>query len=245
MKEPVLLHTQNEDFIRGLTPHPASLNTQNTTGCMILFLMPFVLAGFFMVGVTIKMLYDEILLNTRSEQVSGIVMSKREYYDEGIKHHIIYRFIVDGVPYYHSQQVNEAYYYTYEVNDAIPITYAPSDPLVSRIQGTSSGGLALFMLLFTTVWSLFVGVAFYSMVVGSWRENHLRKRGEIIIGELHQLDTYKDEGNVWTKVTVGFTAPQTGQYIRGERKYIMTIKKIAEGDPVAVIYQDYRTWEVL
>jgi len=245
-----LLFPQNEAFIRGEKPTPQNKVGVFQSGCVFLFLIPFVVASVFLILFCVNMLYEGFVLSQSSFQTTGQVMALNEHEDEGdIIYSMNYQYILADHIYTDSQSVSADIYAAYQVGQPIDISYAAGDVTVSHITGTDTTPLNLFLLGFTVIWITIVGFM-TTFIVTQWqRTRRLQREGKVIRGELVSIKGEMDEDDYLVTVVARFWSPSTLQTVSGNRRYTCNHLKgkpfQSPGTALAIHYADEKVWEIL
>ncbi|MBN8638822.1 MAG: DUF3592 domain-containing protein [Anaerolineae bacterium] len=248
---PFLLHPQNAAFLSGEQPYPAQYRTARIqTGCLLLFLLPFVAVALFLAAYSSRTIYRQVLLLHSSESVLGQVVERDIIDDEGSNYRLTFTFAVRDRAYEQTQTVALTVYEQYPLGASLPIIYAVDNPDVSYIAGANSWGMDVFLLGFGVCWWLFVVGVIYGLVRSAVRSERLLRHGQLVMGHVVRLQGTLDSENDYTvAVTARFTAPDSQLPTKGTRTYLANhLKAVLLPDaetPLAILYVKTDHWEVL
>jgi hypothetical protein len=248
--EGFLVFPQNARYLRGESGY-AQYGSSANVGCLTAFLIPFVLVALGLVVLTLISLRERVLLMIDSAQTTGVVTERSaQEGDDGIIYHLTYEFRVGDQTYQRRQQVDSTTYWSFETSRAAEIVYVSAEPTISRLRGTDSGAVDLFLLGFTVIWCLIVGVFVVTIDHMRKRMKRLKRDGRPVHAELISITGHDDsDGDYQVTLVVQFKSPASLQLIRGERTYQVNHLKSgvlpSAGAPVVVIYADDEVWEVM
>lgn len=248
---PFLLHPKNAAFLSGQQPYPAQYRSARVqTGCLLIFLLPFVAVALFLAAYSGQTIYRHVMLLRSSDSVVGQVVDRDIVDDDGPNYRLTYAFTVRARSYEQRQTVAPTVYEQHLLGQPIPVIYAVDNPEVSYIAGSNSWGMDAFMLGFGLCWWLFVGGVIYGLVRSAVRRERLLRHGRLIVGHVVRLQGTLDSENDYTlAVTARFTAPDTQLPSKGTRTYPANhLKSVSLPDsetPLAILYVNGNHWEVL
>lgn len=137
-------------------------------GCLLLFYIPFVLAGIFMVFWAIKSWTDYAKLSDRGEvtmaKVSRKWISSGENSDTPM---VEYAFEVNGGHFSNSGSVDWGWYEELQPGSDIEIIYVSDEPSISQIGDDVSTGQAIGITCFALFWNVFICFHAFLMLRGS------------------------------------------------------------------------------
>jgi hypothetical protein len=248
---PFLLHPQNAAFLSGQQPYPAQYRSARVqTGCLLIFLLPFVAAALFLAAYSGQTIYRHMLLLRSSDSVVGQVIDRSIVDDEGPNYRLTYTFSVRDRTYEQTQMTALTVYEQYPLGQSIPIVYAVDNPEFSYIVGANSWGMDVFLLGFTLCWCLFVGGVLYGLVRSAVRRERLLRHGQLLMGHVVRLQgTLDGENDYALAVTARFTAPDTQLSTSGTRTYpanhLKSVSLPDAGTPLAILYVNADQWDIL
>jgi hypothetical protein len=254
MSEPFLFFPKNAEYLSGKTRRPEYGQADFNIGCALFFLVPFVLASMFLVAWVLNTLYENMMLSLDSTVTTGIV---RQHYidyatdsEDSDSFVIVYGFTVDDRPYERRQDVPRELHAQYAVERPIMVRYVPSSPDISRIDGVSTLGLDVFVIVFAVFWVGVTALVIVGYITTRNRLQRLQREGRVLLGEITRLTSDTDsDGDLHIEVELRFRSPGTLQWVAGKRKYMVNHLRgrllPIQGDAVRVVYADDGVWEVL
>lgn len=249
----MLFNPRNQKFLEGRTSRPAGAFGLGFGVFPALFMVPFILAGVFVIAIFISQYQQYQLLAKEGVVTTGRVISR--YFDpaddseDSDSWYVTYTFTANQTEYQMQQSVGEERYNQLEQGGSVQVLYAPSNPDVAKIEGTNSVTSLYFLGGFAVVWNLIIGAVVVSMVVGGLRQNRLAQRGIVLNGEIIECRGETDsDGDYWLIVEYTFT-PEGGSPIVARKQVMYNEAKGKRlpryGTPVAVIYTNARTYDLL
>lgn len=250
MADTFLMFPQNEAYLRGESPKSQSHYIQTNYGCLMLFMVPFIMIGVFTIALTVVAFAENWHLENSGQPTTATIIDRTEDEDEGsTTYRLHYEYAVSGLTYNDNQQVPLEVYIRYAVGQPIDILYAGDSPDVSRIVGVSDASLRTFLALFTLIWNVLVAI-FCASIWGGWdRQNRLHKQGKLVRGEIVYIDSKTDsDGDYMIEAEVRFRTPML-QPVQGKRSYTSNFHKgqplPRPGEAVSILYVDDKLWEIL
>jgi hypothetical protein len=233
-------------FVRGETD---KLPT-GSSGCILLFMIPFVLAGLLILGLTAREWVRTFALSTNSAETYGTFESKeRDDSDDTTSYSVTYRFAVDDQVYVVEESVKYELYASADNGESLLVRYAMQDPNIASIKPVSFVR-PLVLTAFCLVWcGLVFGLTLFSLRKLR-RRRRLAREGGLTDGELVYCSGYEDsDGDFHLKTQIRFRSPQTGVWLRETYSPLRNDLKgkplPRPGTPIHVIYIDDNTFEAL
>jgi hypothetical protein len=189
------------------------------------------------------MQYREFMDLTRSGIVTeGRMIAHRiSTDDEGDdSYYITYEFNAgDNLRYEREQGVDYSRYNSYEYRALVNILYLPSNPNVSRIDGTNRPPYE--MAGFGVCWSLFFIAMLYGAATQHDRESTLRSKGQVVPGFVVSAKAHEDSDSDYNlTIKYRYNSPQTGDMVMKKQSFIHNEAKKRplpmEGQQIAVLY---------
>ena len=120
-----------ERYVRGET---STLPT-GREGCILLFLIPFVLAGLVILGLSVREWVRTIALMTESAETWGTLVD-REKDDSGdsTNYYVTYRFVVDDRMYVIDESVGSGIFNSVDEGEPLRVRYALHNPNIASIE---------------------------------------------------------------------------------------------------------------
>lgn len=242
-----LVYPQNAPYVQGKQAFPASIYP--SSGCLLAFVGVFPVVGLLLLFGGLMLLQENILFNQEAMETAGIVTDREiDNDDDSTDYYVSYRYTVQGVEYADRQSVSQEIYQSYAVGEAIALDYVRSQPSLSRVRGTNSWGIAIFLLILWLVWMIFSLGFFIGSVVSSRQQARLRREGRKLDAEL--VEFRKDDSGEDTvlEFQVRFRNPQTLQFITGKRRYSTPLgARLAPDQQTPILVQFYSPdlWELL
>jgi hypothetical protein len=250
-----ILHKSNRGIFSGEQTGQGALRLlmNISAGCTIIFLIPFVLAGLFVIGMFIKEVVDYNRLNSAGAIAEGYYIdSWINDDDDGTSYHVSYEYIVDGARYTDRISDQNAYN-SFERGAPIRVRYWPGDPATSDLVEYPKGSSSMIFLgIFALIWNTFVWAMIYGILNRAIRDFRLHStpQKQFVPGTLIKSAGRPDSDNDFTiRVKYEFTSPQTGKRI--QRKDSSIRNDLAEqgappaGTPVLILYQSDRLHKLM
>jgi hypothetical protein len=131
-----LLDPANQDFLDGKTRRLGARTGPASIGCLLLFLIPFLVIGIFVVGWTINSWQRYHALNQLGEAGTGEIIDKRiSSGDDSDIYYLRYAYSHNGTTYSSEQSVEWNIYNSAEIGATVDIEYVPSNPQISTLAG--------------------------------------------------------------------------------------------------------------
>jgi Protein of unknown function (DUF3592) len=129
-------------------------------GCGTIFLIPFVLVGFFMMGAAVYQYKDYKKLNENGTLVEGRMLEQRfSESDDSTYYYITFEFAASNDQRYVKEQgVSREEYERFERGGAVDIEYDINDPTLAKIAGTNTLTQPAFLFIFGLVWNGIISV---------------------------------------------------------------------------------------
>jgi hypothetical protein len=182
-------------------------------GCTLVSVLPFLAFGLVMMVWGFDYLQDDRRLSRDGVVTQGRMVEQRISEDsEGVtRYYITYTFVAD-TEYQRQQAVDRDLYNRYEYGAPVDIVYLASDPMQSRINGTSS--TEVILLAFGFCWTLVMLIILYFPLSNFRAERNLSKYGTTIEGEVIQAEAHTDsDGDYTVKVTYRYHSPHKNKTI--------------------------------
>ncbi|HLV36607.1 MAG TPA: DUF3592 domain-containing protein [Spirillospora sp.] len=222
-------------------------------GCGGLFMLPFLAVGIFVLVLAVIEWRNYHLLNTTGVVVQGTYTGRHQVVDDDdgdITYYADYEYLVNDTIYTGDHSVSRELYNRVEPGMRVDIRYVPSDPAISRIEGTNGIEEALFFTVFAAFWNLISWAIFAGMIVSFRRDRRLSRLGKLVRGELLNATSRRDsDGDYHVTVEYSFVPPDGGDVIfkkqSAQRNDLKNKPLPAKGSPVMVLYKDRRHFKML
>jgi len=212
-------------------------------------MIPFLLAGILVTGLTIKEIREFVLLTTNYAEIEATYVSRRQDNSgESTQFYVTFGFAAAGRFYTVEHEVRPI---VYETVDDSPFTarYAVSDPRVASIEAPSAGralGLAAFILAWDTAVVAIAGHSAYRL----YTRRIVACEGIWLQGEVVHAETEVDgDGDLALTLVTRFRSIDTGEWIETHDRQVRNDLKSEPlpqpGTPVHVLYRDDRSYLVL
>lgn len=131
-------------------------------GCVLLFLLPFILVGICTLVWSISEAVSFRQLSDHGVVVNGAIEGKRlSEGDNTTSYLIAYRFDHNGLTYRGEQNVDWAFYNSAEAGAPVQVLYLPDTPGLSRLAAQNEP--PTFLFIFAVIWNAFVWI-----IAGTW-----------------------------------------------------------------------------
>lgn len=214
----------------------------------------------FMLGVVFQggfTLLRWLLTNVDGTPIRASVVDRRVSRGKSTSYTVTYAFTVDGQRYVVSQQVDYNVYN--KANEIVDVTYWPPNPNFARLSGEYEVGNMLFGSLvqlgcpgtFVILMGAFAIVGFRDWRKLMAKQRRLREEGRLLYGEVITSRGYfKPKQGYRVTVRYGFRTPDPdGRWVSREETRVMNWMQRkplpAKGTPVAILYADDATLEML
>jgi hypothetical protein len=242
-----LLNPANRSFVEGKTKQLASRNPR--TGCILLFLAPFLL-----VGIAVMMWAGSDLYQWNALKQAGInavaeISDKRVATDEDSEtYYLSYRYSNRDTIYTHEQSVSLSAYNHAEIGAKLDITYVPDNPYMVALAGTNNP--PWFPIGLGICWNLLIWPIFIAMFIAMWGNRLLEKQGCVVKGQVVASDSTIDgDGDLILKLDYSFGSPDGNQVIQGTTQQSRNDLKgqalPAQGAPLAILYRNDKHHKLL
>lgn len=242
--KPYIFNKRFKGYAEGTEPFPIPKNTDRSeTGCAILFMVPFLIAGIIVGVLAVRAIYAFFLFQTEGEVTQGIVSSKRISTDSSgdDTYHVYYDFEVEGQSYEGHAQVNWDVYQATDQGLPFGVRYAGNHPNINDADENSVWFEPIFFTIFALFWNAFVGVFIYG-IMGSSGKDSADKPGTVVQGKIDGIRVYQQNTETRVEVTYHFLSPASGRTIRtrwdGACPEMVGRKKPEPGEPIAVNFID-------
>ncbi|MBC8076659.1 MAG: DUF3592 domain-containing protein [Chloroflexales bacterium] len=249
--QPFLLNQRNADFVAGRTQRSASSAGIGWIG--IAFLVPFVLIGFFLIGITLQMGGTWLALHFNGVDTAAVVVDARiDDTGDGDTYYVTCRFSVatsngDERVYTAEQSVSHDAYQRLSIGSNTSVRYVASNPNVSAVQG--QGTTLLFLAGMAGFWNGLLWLMISQIAPALLRDRQLAKQGQQLPGQVVQCSGATDsDGDYSIKLHYGFLSP-TGARVTGTDALLRNDLKgqplPRPADPVVVLYDSDTCHKVL
>lgn len=241
-----LLQPANANFLSGKS---RSISQELGMGCGLLFMVPFMLVGIFVLGMAFNDFQHYNTLSERGAVGQGEVTDKHiSEGDDSDSYYIAYRFSHETTAYTAEDDVDKRFYENVEQGQTVEVLYDPRNPTLSALQGYNENPSGI--LIFGIVWNAIVFPAGFLVVWQSMRSKQLARRGTVINGQLITIKGAKDSDDDYIlSIEYSFHAPDTQKLhierAKGKRNDLKEAKLPQPGTPVAVIYQNPGNFRML
>jgi hypothetical protein len=248
MSEYFFLEPEAERFVRGET------DRLPINGCMLLALIPFVLAGLLILTLSVAQLAQiSYYRSSKWAETEGTYVGKDEIAGSNgsADYTVSFRFVVDDKVYVAEESVGQQIHDRAVDGDALRVYYRRGDPSVASTRPISGrGGPPLGLICGNLFWwAIVLGLGYY-VLKPVYKQRRLAQEGTLIRGEVIHSSSYKDSDNDFRLMAeIRFRSPQTGNWIH--KKYRVTRNDLAgkplprPGTLVHVLYIDDRTFQAL
>lgn len=252
-----VLNPAHRAYVDGVQDRPSFTGARMSGGCGMLFMIPFVLAGIFVIGLAVSTGVQWWQLRTVGASVDAVVTGfDTSSDDDGTTYYLLYRFEArDERSYEGRASVSSDMYRATNEGDRIRIRYLPGDPRTNRLESDISGIPVEvgFLTLFSVCWNVFVIGMFGSMLAQSGKLARLARSGQRVDGTIVNISGSEDsDGDLSVTLHYTFTSPASGATITGKSSQMRNdLKRTGRkmlpsvATPVVVWYVDERTHLVL
>ena len=246
--EMFLVNPRNEDFVRGRADKPAR---EPAMSCMLLFLVPFVLAGVLVATWTVIQWRDWVVLSVSSATTTGYFTDRStSESDDSTTYHASYRYVVDDYEYKRKEQVSYTLYSRAEVGGSTQVLYFTRDPNIATLDLAYNNTLRLFLTVFALFWNGFIGILFFGGIRGIILNKKLAKSGRVTFGQITALTSNYDSDNDYhIEIKYAFESPVSGNLIRDKYKFQDNSRKgqrlPGAGISVAILFSSDKTYRLL
>ncbi|MFN8374501.1 MAG: DUF3592 domain-containing protein [Anaerolineae bacterium] len=242
--KPFVLNPDYAAVVEGSTPFAPPPSQRFQTSCLMLALIPFVLAGLTLVIVSARQWYVYWQLYARGIVTQAQVIER--YTDSDAEETLYYlrvRFTAhDQQVYEPALQISSELYTHYAPEDSLEIRYDPNAP--TTLRAAAQNRLPLlesFLSGFALLWNIFVWGVILGALNFHRKMTRLAASGETLSGELTSASGGKDDYDHFQVVfRYTFLSP-AGQTLRGtayaQRDDLLNALP-APGTPVVVLYVD-------
>jgi hypothetical protein len=239
-------------YLLGKTSLGSALNSVGT-GCAVLFLLPFIAIGLFVIVFAGTEWRSYHILNTTGQVVRGEYTDKYITTDDddgGTTYHVDYRYEVNGITYTGSHSVDQGLYSRVENGAGVDILYAPGDPGLSRVEGTNDISTPIFLTVFAVFWNLISWGIFLAAIVGYRQDRQLMREGQLVRGELVNISGRNgSKGRYYVSADYRFQPPDGGIPISkrqtATRDDLRRTGLPEAGTPVMVMYKNRKHFKML
>lgn len=234
-----LLNPANRKFVEGNTERPATQGPR--AGCIMLFLIPFLLVGAAVMVWAWSSFYQWNTLNRAGIPGIAEISDKRiSSGDDSDIHYLTYRFSNAAMIYTREQSVSSDLYNRAEVGAKVDITYAQYDPNIVVIAGTNN--LPWFPIGFGLCWNILIWSIFVTMLTGIWGNRLLERDGRVITGHvIASAGSVDSDGDFNLKLNYAFHSPTDNGLISGTTQLTRNDLKgntlPTQGAPLAILYR--------
>jgi hypothetical protein len=244
-----LLDPANSDFVAGKKRRLAPWRFAQ--GCMLVFLIPFLLIGIGLLGWGIQRRAEWQQISSSGVMVRGQVMDRSISRDaDGDIFHVTYGYDHNGRLFTRSENVSADIYGRAEPGTWVDVVYVPATPTLARLAETNEASQISFVFIFSLCWNGLAWPMFLGGIAGAVGNRTLERKSRVISGEVVSCEGYTDgDGDYTLRVQYRFQPPDEGQAI---------IKKISStrndlrnqllpepGTPLAIAYCSRRLYRVL
>ncbi|MBZ0300049.1 MAG: DUF3592 domain-containing protein [Anaerolineae bacterium] len=250
--EVFLLQRGNAAFLAGRRKS-VSMIAGIGSGCMTLFMLPFVVIGIVVIIFAIGEWRNYSLLDSTGVIVRGQYTGR--HYDEddddgSITYYASYTYRANDRQYSSDHSVSQDLYNRVEPGAGVDVLIAPSDPGVSRIAGTNDISTPIFLTVFSVLWNTISWGIFAGIIVSTLRDRDLARTGQVVRGELVSISDRRDsDGDYQLKAEYRFVPPDGGEPLsktqRAQRNDLKGQTLPPKGTPVAVLYKDRKRFKML
>lgn len=181
-------HAENNDYVNGFATKPP----QTWRGCGTLFLIPFILVGFFLIAFLAYEGYTFFSLSTNRQETWGNLIERTVEEDEdGTRYSVRYEYFIDGIRYENKDSVSAELYQTVNNGEPLKVYYALNDYDVSTLS-LPTPELLVFLTVFTTFWNGVIWIGFYFELRERTLWKDLFANGQRIKGTITKVETWSD-----------------------------------------------------
>ncbi len=249
--DPYIFNKRFKGYALGKESYPVEKSSKGgETGCALLFLVPFILAGIVIAVLTVKTVYAFYLFQTEGEVTLGTVTEKHISTDSSgdDSYHVSYKFDLEGRSYSGSAQVNWDVYNEAQQGQQFEIRYAGNHPEINDANENSVYFEPIFFIIFTLFWNGFVGIFVWAILSGGGKDRADRP-GTVVKGKIDGIRVYQQSGDTRVEVTYHFLSPNSGRTIRtrwdGPCPDMVGRQKPEPGEAIAVNYIDEKRFRPL
>jgi hypothetical protein len=252
-----LLNPDNHEFVDGHAARPVKFGASATgSGCMMLFMIPFMLAGLFVVGFAASEWSTWFNLRTNGVQVSGTVVAKEiNSSSDNTSYDVTFTYTHNGRSYEVVRSVDEGTYNAYALEQPIPVVYTPNNPAQSRPASQVFGvpWMPIILTGFGLVWNLFIWPLSIGLYEQAQKARKLDQGGQAVRGELRNRRLQEGEDDFTLYTEYEFTSPTSGTTLKGKSNHVRNdlgkdkalLEDIPPGTAVLVWYLDDKTHDMV
>jgi len=243
-----LVNLHNHAFVTGRADKPAR---DASTGCMLLFLIPFVAAGIAITSWTFIQWRDWLVLSLSGANAKGYFTDRTiSEGEDSTSYYVYYHFVVDDRDYTRKEQVSYATYEQAASDAPIQVLYFTGDPTIATLDLNYARDMRTFLTIFSLFWDGFVGLIFFGGIYTVITNKRLAQNGHVIFGEItHITSRYDSDNDYYIEVKYRFYSPYSGSYINAQHKFQDNARKNVplptRGKPVAILYADDKSYRLL
>jgi hypothetical protein len=241
-----LLNPDNERYLNRRGKKPGG----PFTGCFVVFMIPFVFAGLFIIGWAINEWHEWQILSRSGVTTQGKVIDRRIETDDedGDSYYVTYSFMYDDRTYTREQSVSHTVYRETERGGAVTVFYAPDHPNISRLGDSISP--PILITLFVMLWNGLVSLFMFIAIAGARKARYLARHGQVIYGVITARRGYEDsDRDFHVEISYEFVSPQTASTIKmreDRTRYDLDEDTLPpEGTPVAILYGSDKNFTLL
>jgi Protein of unknown function (DUF3592) len=236
-----LMIPDNRAFLEGKTQHLSSAT--KAVGCLLIFLIPFVLIGLVAIGWAVSSWYSWNAINQSGIPGTGEIVDKQiSSGDDSDTYYVSYAYTHAETSYTHKQSVDWDTYQNAEIGAQVSIKYVPSNPNIASLANKNNP--PYFIAGFSLLWNLAVWSVLIGLLVSRSRDNLLAKEGQLIPGEIMTSRSLieGEDNDFYLKVEYAFRAPVDGRLITGhsktQRNDLRNGTLPGPGSPLAILYRN-------
>jgi hypothetical protein len=243
-----LVNKRNDAFARGQVEKPAP---EHGLGCMMVFLLPFVLAGVMVAGWAVTQWCEWALLSYSGATTTGSFVGREiKESDDSTSYYLSYGYIVDDHRFTRKDRVSYETYRQAGVDVPIQVLYYTSDPSLATVDLNYQTNDRTFATIFALFWNGFVGLMFFGGLSMLLRNIELARKGRVTFGEITHITSHYDGDNDYQiEVKYLFNSPTSGQVIHAKHKFQDNGRKGEQlpkaGAPIALLFADDKTYRML
>jgi hypothetical protein len=248
---PFLLDERNRPFVQGISARPAALKSGLPVGLLLLFGLPFVLSGLFILPFTGGEWLTWLNFSRYARPVTAVVTEKAaERSSKDPAYYIAYRYSTpDGRTYGGQSLVSLDRYNSLARGQPISVEYLADSQGTSRLAEENHLIRPLFMTFFCLVGNGFVGMWAVWLARAVRQAQRLRAEGQLRPAEIISYTTrHRRRNSVPVKIEYQLVAPD-GRVILGTCRVLrddpVGVQQLACPAPAAALYIDEDTHALL
>lgn len=249
---PFLLDERNRPFVQGDSARPVALTSEAPIIFVLLFCIPFVLAGLISVSFMGGAWLTWLSFSRDAQPATAIVTEKTTGYpSKSTIYYVAYRYSTpDGHAFTGKGQVSRKRYDSLSAGRQISVEYLANSPATSRLAGEDHLMKPLILTVFCLLWNGFIGTLVAWLARALRQARRLRAEGRLRPAEIIRYTTRRhgSKDRIVVRIVYRLVSPE-GRAILGDARGIRNIYTCGPAPtcpaPAAVLYIDAKTHALL